>query len=125
MTSGLISEARRAVGTRARLARRDVPVEPRHGGEFDELSKARRRKNRVVPMASRLIAMPTTTWSARVADGRQRVERRRRDPTRDAPSKPTQGDARSSCLTRRRSAGEHPAFERERDDAGPFGEHAA
>jgi len=38
---------------------------PATRGELDELSKARRRKKRVIPTASRFTAMPTTIWSAR------------------------------------------------------------
>ena len=40
-------------------------AKPGMRGEFDELSKKSRRKKRVMPTASRLIAMPTTIWSAR------------------------------------------------------------
>ena len=42
-----------------------VSMNPDRRGELEELSKVSRKKNRVMPIASRLIAMPTTTWFAR------------------------------------------------------------
>jgi len=37
------------------------PPKPATRGEFDELAKKSFKKNRVTPIASRLIATPTTT----------------------------------------------------------------
>ena len=46
------------------LPPRTLALKPGTRGEFDALSNARCRKNRVTPIASRLIATPHTTWSA-------------------------------------------------------------
>ena len=47
------------------LEKPGIGSKPGTRGELEELPKGSRRKNRVAPIASRLMAMPTTTWSAR------------------------------------------------------------
>ena len=83
--SGLLASDDERVPSRRRRS-------PATRGEFDELSKASRRKKRVSPITSRLIAMPTHHLVGAEAQRHERVEQRAaRAPPPTPQSSPIHG----------------------------------